>query len=430
MQKSPHSTRRKISMKKILAIAFTIFIIFSAFQIYDKKIRKHSSFIHLKTPCETIVFNEPNSKQIYITLKFKNAGVLHNSDDQHGISPLISKLLFRKIGELSAEETEEKIQQLGISNFLLKGTSDDFLISFSIIENQFEPAVKFLLSGLNTKFSENDLIFAKEFFPTQINRENSLPNEILIDRLYQKLYLNHTYGKNCTGSSVAITTITLDDIYNFLKDNFTLDNLNIYYAGNYSEEKLEILNEELSKFLPKKSNQQKISDLKNIAVDSSDEEISNDNIRDICGITAGIRFDNLSKLEKAALFIITDALFNEDNGEFLKGKFPMNFFYTINDRNLSTVLILTSFVDKKDAGKYTKKLKNFLSNLDISQLKNLELSKIYFIKKQKIKSLRSIHDSLNFLYMPFSNCSKENYQQILDKIKQPETRCIVSISSK
>lgn len=417
-------------MKKILYTASIIFVIFLAFQIYDKRIRSKLPLIHLKTPCETVVLSEPNSKQIYVILKFKNAGVLHNSDDKHGISPLLSKLLFRKIGELSAEETEEKIQQLGITNLSLIGTTDDFLISFSIIEDQFEPAVKFLLSGFNAKFSENDLAFAKEFFPVQVSRENSLPSEILIDKLYQKLYSDHTYGKNSTGSSVAISSITLNDIDSFLKNNFALDNLKIYYAGRYSKRKLKILTDKLSEVLPKKSNQPKISDLKNVAVDNSDEKISNDNIRDICGVTAGIRLDNLSKQGKAALLIVAYALFNEDDGEFLSDKFPMNFSYSINDRKLSTTLILSSFVHQKDADKYTEKLKNFLANLDLSQLKNLKLSQNYFIQKQKIKSLRSIHNSLNFLCLPFSDCSDEAYQQILDKIKHSETHCIVSVSSK
>lgn len=417
-------------MKKTLSIAITILVILLAFQIYNKKIHGLLHLIHFETPYKTVVFNEPNSKQIYITLKFKNAGVLHNSDGKHGISPLLSKLLFRKIEDLSAEETEEKIQQLGITNLSLNGTTDNFLISFSVIEDQFEPAVKFLLSGLKAKFSENDLSFAKEFFPIQVSRENSRPNEILIDKLYQKLYPNHSYGKNSTGSSVAISSITLNDIYSFLKNNFAQNNLKIYYAGSYSKRELKILTDELSKYLPKESNQHKITDLKNIEVDNSDEKISNDNIRDICGVTAGIRFDKLSKQEKAALLIITYALFNENYGDFLNDKFPMNFSYAINDRELSSVLVLSSFVHQKDADKYMEKLKNFLANLDLSQLKNLKLSRNYFIQKQRIKSLRSIHNSLTFLAIPFSDCSNKTYQQILDKIKQPKNRCIVSISSK
>ncbi|MBO4405319.1 MAG: insulinase family protein [Alphaproteobacteria bacterium] len=423
-------------MKKILPIILsTIFIvltIFFAFWIYDKKIRRPHSLIYLKTPCETAIFNEPNSRQIYLTLKFKNAGVFHNSEDKHGISALVSKLLFRKIGELSAEETEEKIQQLGITNLFTRGTTDDFIISFSIIEEQFESAVKFLISGLNKKFSENDLTFSKEFFPVQISSENSHPDDILLDKLYQKLYPNHIYGKNSTGSSSAISTITLNDINLFIKNNFALDNLKIYYTGSYSKEKLKILIDELSKFLPKKSNQRKIPDLKNIAVDNSEEKISNNNIRDICGVMTGIRMDNLSKQEKATLLVVADTLFNRDDGNFRSDECPTDFSYTIEDRELSTVLILSSFVHQKDCNGFVKKLNDFLSELDVSQLKNLELSQNYFVEKQnrKMYSLRSVHSSLNFLSMPFSDCDDEIYQQILNKIKQPKFRCTVIISSK
>ncbi len=407
-------------------------MVFIVFWIFNKKTRNSFPLIHLDDPCDTIIFSNQNSDQIYVTLKFKNSGVLYNSDRQHGISPLISKLLLRKIGELSPEETEEKIRQLGVTSLSLNGSSDDFLISFSVIESQFEPAVKFLLSGLKAKFSENDLAWAKVFFPTQINIENSLPNEILIDALHKKLYPNHVYGKNLTGSSLAITTITLDDIHKFIKNNFAMSNLKIYCAGNCSKEKLKILTDELSKFLPKQSNQNNIPSLKNIAVDNSDKKILNDNIKDICGITTGIRLDALSQQEKSALLIIADTLFNGDNGEFLSDKFPMNFSYAIEDRDLSSVLILSSFVQQEDSDKYLKKINDFLSNLDLLQLKNFESSRNYFIKKQnlKISSLRFLHNSLNFLSMPFSGCSNEIYKQVLDKIKQPKTRCTVIISSK
>ena len=418
-------------MKKILPVTLIVFAIFFAFWVFDKKTQQPHSLIHLKNPCETVIFNEPDVRQIYLTLKFKNAGVLHNSEDQHGISALISKLLFRKIGELSAEETEEKIQQLGITNLSANGTTDDFIISFSIIKDKFESAVKFLISGFDTKFSENDLAFSKEFFPVQISSGNSRPGEILLDKLHQKLYPGHIYGKNPTGSSSAISTITLNDINLFMKNNFALNNLKIYYAGSYSEGNLKILTNELSKFLPKKSNQQKIPDLKNTKVDNSDEKISNGNIRDICGIATGIRMDNLSKREKAALLIVAGALFDRDDGEFFNDEFPMNFSYTIKDRELSTVLILSSFIHKKDADKFIKKLNDFLSDLDISRLKNLELSQNYFVEKQnrKMHSLHSVHNFLNFLLMPFSDCGNEIYQQILSKIKEQKARCTVVISS-
>ena len=414
-------------MKKVLITSVFIFGIFGSLFIYNYKSKRSLPLTYLKNPCEIVVYNKLDAKQIYVTLVFKNAGVLQNSDTQHGISALISKLLFRKINGLSVAETEEKLLQLGITNLSVKGLSDNFIISFNVIEDHLKPAVEFLISGFGEKFSENDLSYVKEFFPIVINPENSLPNEILLDKLYQNLYPNHVYGKNVTGSSDALTKITLEDINSFIKDNFALDNLKIYYAGKYSIEKLSALIDSISKFLPKKSNQNKIPDLKKIEVNCTEEKIPNNNIRDICGISTGIRLDNLSKQEKAALYVVADALFNDDNGAFLNTNIPMKFSYTINDREMSTVLVLTAFVQKKDLDRYLKMQKDFLSNLKLSQLKNLELSKKDFIRNQKIFSLRSMRNTLIFLDLPFEDCDDEIYQKILEKIQQPKTRSTVSI---
>jgi len=426
-QEFQHNIRQKISMKKILITSVFILGILGSLFIYNHKNKQPLSLTYLKNPCEIVICNKLEAKQIYITLVFKNAGVLQNSDSQHGISALISKLLFRKIGGLTVAETGEKLQRLGITNLSVEGLSDDFIVSFNVLEDKFNPAVEFLISGFGEKFSENDLSYVKEFFPVEINPENSQPDEILIDKLYQNLYPNHVYGKNITGSSDSITKVTLEDINNFIKDNFALDNLKICYAGKYSIEKLSVLVDNISKFLLQKSNQNKIPDLDKIEVNCAEEKISNSNIRDICGVSTGIRLDNLSKQEKAALYIVSDALFNDINGEFLNTDIPMKVSYTVDDRKMSTVLVLTTFVQKKDLERYLKIQKDFLSCLNLSQIKNLELSKKDFIENKKIFSLRSMRNSLIFFGLPFEDCNNETYEKILEKIRQPKIRSTISI---
>lgn len=422
-----HSIKRKVNMKKVLIASFIFLIVLISFFLYKFGSRKSLPLTYLKRPCEIIVFNKTDTKQIYVTLEFKNAGVLQNLDRQHGMSVLISKLLFRKINGLTVAETSEKLQQLGITNLSVNGLSDSFVVSFSVVKDQFKPAIKFLISGLGEKFSENDLSYVKELFPFQINPENSRPDEILLDKLYQNLYPNHVYGKNVTGSSDSIAKITLGDIDNFIKNNLALNNLRIYYAGAYSIENLRILIDEISKFLSKKPIQSKVNNLKDIKVNCANVEIRNSNIRDIRGVATGIRLDGLSKREKAALYIIADVLFNKDNGEFLNTDIPMNFSYSIDDRKLSTILVLTAFVQEGDLDKYLKRQSDFLSKLNLSQLKNLELSKKDFIENQQIYSLRSLRNTLVFVGLPFEDCDEEIYQKILQKIQQKEVRSTVSI---
>lgn len=415
-------------MKKVLIASSLLLIVLISFFLCEFYNKKSLPLTYLKHPCEVIVFNKIDTKQNYVTLEFKNAGVLQNSESQHGISALISKLLFRKINGLTVAETSEKLQQLGITNLSVNGLSDNFVISFSVVKDQFKQAVKFLISGLGEKFTENDLNYAKEFFPFQINPENSQPDEILLDKLYQNLYPSHVYGKNVTGSSDALTKVTLEDINNFIKSNFALNNLRIYYVGAYSIEELRRFIDEISRFLSRKSIPSKIDTLKNIKVNCTYEKIRNSNIRDICGISTGVRLDNLSKHEKAALYIIADTLFNKDNGLFLNTDIPMNFSYSIGDRKLSTVLVFTAFIQKRNLDKYLKMQDNFLSNLSLSKLKNLELSKKSFIENQKLYSLRSLKNTLILLGLPFKDCNDKYYQKILRKIQQKEIRSTVSIS--
>lgn len=399
--------------------------------MHQQKPMNSFSIHELPNSCKAIVANKPYSQKIYVTLTFNKAGIFNNSNEKHGISALLSNLLFNKIGNLSKEETKKKLAQLGLSDLSLRSESHNFVISFNVVESLFEPAIEFFVLGFKPKFSENELSYAKEFVPIPVDPEISNPEEILSVKLYQNLYPNHVYGKNTTGSSEAIATITLKDINEFLKNNFALDNLSIYFSGKYSSKKLKFLFNALKKVLPEKSNLSPFQKCKDIAVNSSDQKITNKNIKDISGIMTGIRFDDLSLKETAALFIVSSALFNKSFGKFTTTDFPMSFNYSIDNRKHSTVLVLSSFVNKKDLEAYLKNLNNLLEKTTLDQIEKLNLAKKYFVTKQTrgFYSLHSVPDKMFFFSLPFDQCEEADYKNILKKIKNKKMRCTAVISS-
>lgn len=421
-------------MLKKLVLSITIIIVLLIYLFICGKDKTLISLDYIKDPCEVVVIPKNDSKELYFTLKFKNAGVFHNNMEKHGISPLVSKLLFRKIGNLSEAATEENLKSLGILHIRTNGMGDDFVISFRIIESHLDKAIKFLSDIFIPNFSENDLAWAKEYFPIQINPENSSPSEILYEKLYKNLYPKHLYGENTTGSSRAITGITLGDIKDFFKNNFTKDNLKIYCAGKCTASQIKKLLKELLKNLPETGEKVKVIPLNNIKTLQEVEKIQNTNIKDVVGITLGIRLDNLSLLEKAAMFVLADALFDEDEGEFLKEikDIPVNFAYSINARKLSTILIVTAFVNAKDADSYLDHLIKLIDRHDLSKNKNLEISQQYFFALQKrgIGSLSSISQSLEFLKLPFFKCNQDIYKKLNARISDKSNRNIVLIGSK
>ena len=347
-------------IKIISSIAIILLVAALFFFRKEKKIMDIDKNISSSSITSSLV-NTKDGEAVYIKFSFKNQGILQNSPETHGISTIVSHLLFSRIDGLTLEETSEKLMQLGIFNLSVNASSDDLEVSFFTTQGNINEALTFLSNAFkNPTFSNGDLENAKETFPDIPNQELSPPEILMRHTLLGMLYVNDVYGMNKTGTSKVISGITSNDISSFIKNRLHCKNLHVLIAGNISRPKangyINTLFASLPKGEEKNANRSLSADLSKNDI----EVIKKPEMQDIAVVTTGIRLDNLSDLELAATFIIADAIFHNDIGDFTKGLRELGITYWTNialrRHSLSSVLTVTVYMKKNDVKNYKKYL--------------------------------------------------------------------------
>ncbi|MDR2781151.1 MAG: insulinase family protein [Holosporaceae bacterium] len=367
-----------------------------------------------------------SDKVVYVKCKFKNAGVLHNIQEKHGISAIVGTIICRKIGELSPEETEEKLNELGVGHFNINAFGDDFELSFFVLKDKAADALK-SLSPIFSKpiFSKNDLEFVKGRYPAILDPEISPPKELLFDKMMNMLYPHNGYGLNNTGTAQAINSITKDDIDDFIHNNFSKDNLEVFFAGDVSQSEIELYIETLFDGLREKG-EEKSQNLDISASHPSEDNFSviyKKNMGNAIGIATGIRLDNLSNKEKATAYIILKNSFDGKIGDFQAGLRSQNIAYSVDSgylqRQLSNVFYFFIFIDKKDLEKYKKyaeeKISTYQYKLNLKDLSFFQDS-IAISLRNGFTSIAHIDKQIEYNLLPFSEITQNDILEVARKI--------------
>ena len=304
---------------------------------------------------------------VYVKCKFKEAGVYHDRADKFGLSEVVSQLIFRRIDNLSREDTTEKLKNLGIKRLSASAQGNHFEISFLILKEQAGEALEFLAKAFSEPtFSEADLEHIKEFYPKVLSLETSSPSALMQEKVDEMLHENGIYGANPTGTSQTISSITAEDISNFIKTKLTHKKLEMVFGGNLTKFDTESFQKILFEKISDEDdiNLKQGTDQKNNLLGKCSEEtsvkINKQNMKNVVGVMTGIRLDDFSDVEKAAVIIISDALFNDTGDfvcEFRKNKFSYDISQVFMEKSFSDTFYLTVYINGDDLEKYQKFLK-------------------------------------------------------------------------
>ncbi|GHT91301.1 hypothetical protein FACS1894122_03480 [Alphaproteobacteria bacterium] len=425
-------------LKKILPIA--VIAVIAASIILSKKEKQSLEIDHVsnKMNIKASLIQVNISDVIYIKCRFKNAGVLHNPLDKHGISAVAAHMLFRRINGLSEEETAEKLLDLGIHNLDTSVEGDDFELSFSVIDAKANDALKFLASAFsNTDFSSSYLEYVKKIYPDVLDVDTSDPVQLLHDKMFSMLYKDSTYGLSDSGSSQAISSITTRDIADFVKNMLRQDNLEVVFVGKVSRFDI---NDYLKILLEGISSEEKEVEPTKLSEDMSDEKvavITRSNMKDIVCVMTGVRLDGLTDLERAAIKIILTVLFDGKVGDFSHGLREKGIAYDVSEhsvhRTLSDVFYIVACLNQDDLQNYKKYLdEKFADYLRKINQKELERIKSYFVKisHNGFESLQDLDEKIEDASLPFDEVTPEICEKVSRKLFDPaHTRTVVIINA-
>ena len=186
---------------------------------------------------EIVELQLPNSNQMVIKLMFNNGSIVDPTDKQ-GLTFATASLIEQGgTGELTYSDIQDRIYPMA-ANYSVGVDKEVSIFTFQVPKNfieDFYPILKGLI--LAPSFLEAD------FNRVKINQQNFVDQVIRAssDEEYSKkaledlLFRGTPYQHMKQGTSKGVANITLTDIKNHYTKFFTRDNLTIGIAGNYNE---------------------------------------------------------------------------------------------------------------------------------------------------------------------------------------------------
>ena len=197
---------------------------------------------------ELVELKLPNSNKVVVKLMFRN-GSICDPAGKEGLTGLTANLITQGgTGELSFSDIQNKIYPMAASYFS-NVDKEVSIFTFAVHVDwldEFYPILKGLI--LNPSFNESD------FQRVKASRQNYVDQVIRAssDEEYSKMALEDflfrgtKYQHMVEGKTESVKSIALDDVKNHYKNFFTKNNLMIGIAGNYSDEFLAKLKDDLN----------------------------------------------------------------------------------------------------------------------------------------------------------------------------------------
>lgn len=438
--------RIKTALQTVAISAFAVACISSA--IYwikkDEERAPRISFEQLDhAPVNAAILPLQNHDIVYVKCVFKNAGTLNNSLENHGISNIVAELLLKHIEGMSADDTLDKFVELGARELNVNASGDDFELSFYVQKEKAKELFAVLNKAfVNPSFSEGDLSKAKDNIPTVLSPETASAHRLMRAKVLEELFgTNCAYGLRSAGTAQAIGGITADDVKSFIQQKLSRKNLRILIVGDVTSMTARQYLDIFLKDIAEGTENPKImlgsdsfdTDSGQVSQNSAKfsytpSRITKPNMEKTAAFLVGVRLDNLSDVEKAALYIIQETLFGSEDSDFIDGfkkaGIVSNCYYEIIERSYSYVMLVLASVDIKDSELYIKYFNEKMAKYgDADFCRGPILDKFMDTKKYLLKlsdngfyNLTDIDDQIRRAYLPYEKVTEKVLKNMLRKM--------------
>ena len=373
-----------------------------------------------KSGIKSSLFNIKSGNVVFFKFRFKNEGTLQNTPETHGISVIVSNLLFNRIDGLTPEETYAKLTKLGIYGLSVNAFADDFEVSFFTTKDKINDALAFLsLAFKNPTFSNGDLEDAKTRYPNIPNQDLSSPRDLMRDKLLSMLYTNDAYGMNNTGTAQVISGITSDHVMSFIRNRLHSRNLQVTIAGGVSKSELNTYINALFDGLLDNQEKRANRSLSPTLSENRVAVVNKPEMGNVAIVVSGIRLDDLSDVERAAAFVIADTIFHNDIGDFANGLRERGIANRVTTsvirRSLSNAIVFVVYMEKDDVEDYNTYLEerfaHYSKNMKLQDFEKIR-ERLALLSNNGFTSLDDIDKYLESVRLPYNDITPEIFQKI------------------
>ena len=205
---------------------------------------------------------------IAIEFSFREAGSARDNPQKQGLARLASNTMDEGAGEIDSQAFQKMLSDYSISLSFNVGR-DDFSGSLKTLTRHKDKAFHLMtLAITKPRFDQEAVDRMKAANIARIKSSMTEPDWIAARFQNDLAYSGHPYALNSGGTLSGLSSITPDDLRNFVKDNLTRDRLYVGVAGDITPEELETVLDQMFGNLPATA---KTTTLQDITVQNAGE---------------------------------------------------------------------------------------------------------------------------------------------------------------
>ena len=167
-----------------------------------------------------------------------NAGTRDESSAQMGLAHFVEHTIFKGTEKRNAYRVISRMEAVG-GDLNASTSKEETYFHTSFLSKEYSRAVE-LLSDIffHATFPEKELEKEKTVVLEEINYYQDSPAELIFDDFEDMVFSGHPLGKNILGTKKSVMKMTRQGILDFIKQNYTLDNIVLASVGNISLKRL------------------------------------------------------------------------------------------------------------------------------------------------------------------------------------------------
>ena len=206
--------------------------------------------MEIKTlPCGVrFAFRKSNSSVAYCAVSIK-AGTKNEPVGYNGLAHLTEHLLFKGTKNRSSNAINNALERLG-GELNAYTTKEETVVHATVLKQDISKAVDLLVDLVsNPLILEKELKKERGVVVDEINSYKDSPADYIYDQFEELFFEGSPLSHQVLGNSKMLSKITPDIVKQFIKENYTIDNMCFTIVGNYDFEKVaKIVNRSFEKY--------------------------------------------------------------------------------------------------------------------------------------------------------------------------------------
>ena len=166
----------------------------------------------------------------------KGAGTIAEPSQQAGLAHLVSAVITKGTGNLSALDIAEKIESIG-AGLGADASTDYFSLSLKTVSSDFLPTLELLAEIMRSPaFPAAEVELERKLTLQGIRSQQEQPFNVAFNQLRQLMYPQHPYGISVLGTETSVADLTREDLLQYYQTHFRPDNLVISLSGRITEQ--------------------------------------------------------------------------------------------------------------------------------------------------------------------------------------------------